>query len=49
LKSTDGAGSWSALNTGLTNRHVNALPIDPRTPTTIYAGTGAGVYVLHQQ
>src|SRR2546428_13946736 len=41
FKSTDGAATWSAVNTGLTNtrRSVKALAIDPQTPTTLHAGT----------
>ena len=43
-KSTDGGGSWTAVNDGLTNRDVHALAIDPHTPTTIFAGTSGGVF-----
>lgn len=50
FKSSDGGGSWSAINVGLTaltNRAgfvgVNALAIDPVSPATVYAGTGGGV------
>jgi len=38
-KSTDGAGSWQAVNAGLTNDVVRALAIDPNTRSTLYAGT----------
>jgi len=52
FKSTNGGASWSAimpagtctLNSGLINPHVNALAIDPVTPSTIYAGSSGGVY-----
>src|SRR5437660_130265 len=45
FKSTDGGGSWTAVNTGLTDFYVRTLAIDPQTPATIYAGTGAdGVF-----
>ena len=45
FKSTDGGGHWSAANTGLTTMCVNALAIDPQTPSTLYAGTvDAGVF-----
>jgi photosystem II stability/assembly factor-like uncharacterized protein len=45
LKSTDGGTTWSDVTTGLTNRDIRALAIDPRTPTTLYAGTyGGGVF-----
>src|SRR2546422_192415 len=39
FKSTDGGITWRAINTGLSNLHVNALAIDPQTPTTLYLGT----------
>ena len=42
FKTTDGASTWAAI-AGLSNTRVNALAIDPRTPTTLYAGTDAGV------
>jgi hypothetical protein len=35
-------------NTGLTNTDVRALAIDPTTPSTLYAGTGGGVFVIQQ-
>jgi hypothetical protein len=45
FKTTNGGNTWSAFNTGLTNLDINALAIDPRTPTTLYAGTaGGGVF-----
>ncbi len=47
--STDGGEQWLALNVGLEDRRVNALAIDPATPSTVYAGTfGAGVFGLRQ-
>ena len=46
LKSTNGAGNWSAINTGLTSIGVLALAIDPVTPSTLYAGTGDGVCAI---
>ncbi len=39
FKSTDGGRSWRPINVGLTSFHVNAVAIDPRTPTTVYLGT----------
>src|SRR5436190_1676610 len=39
FQSTDGGGSWSAVSSGLTNTGVEALAIDPTTPSTLYAGT----------
>jgi photosystem II stability/assembly factor-like uncharacterized protein len=44
FKSTDGGANWSLANSGLTNFYVNALAIDPNTPTTLYAGTNGGVF-----
>src|SRR5437870_2022969 len=45
FKSTDEGGSWTAINTGLTNPGGISLAIDPRTPTTLYAGTaGSGAF-----
>ena len=45
FKSTNGGGSWTAINTGLTNTEVQALAIDPSAPGTLYAGTyGGGVF-----
>src|SRR5258708_25417802 len=40
FKSTDGAGSWTAMDGDLSYTSVFALVIDPTTPTTLYAGTG---------
>jgi photosystem II stability/assembly factor-like uncharacterized protein len=53
FKSTDGGGTWNAVNTGLPTPYspgsypsVDALAIDPQTPTTLYLGLGdgSGVY-----
>src|SRR5215467_9863980 len=45
FKTTDGGGSWSSVNVGLTNTNVSVMAIDPLTPTTLYAGTnGSGVF-----
>src|SRR5262249_32623770 len=39
-KSTDGAGSWQAVNAGLPGAPlVSALAIIPTTPSTLYTGT----------
>ncbi|MCG8351753.1 MAG: hypothetical protein MI924_28635 [Chloroflexales bacterium] len=43
-KSTDGAASWSHVNTGLTNASIHALAIDAANPSTIYAGSDDGVF-----
>src|SRR5687768_8870098 len=41
--STDGGGSWTAINAGLTNLFISALAM---TPATLYAGTGASVFAM---
>jgi len=42
FKSTDGGGTWAAVNAGLTTMQVLALGIDPSNPQIIYAGTYCG-------
>jgi photosystem II stability/assembly factor-like uncharacterized protein len=37
-KSVDGGNSWRSLKTGLPDGPINALAIDPKTPSTLYAG-----------
>ena len=45
FRSTDSGGSWSQVNTGLSNLNVTVLAIDPTTPSTLYAGTyGGGIF-----
>ncbi len=44
LKSTDGGNSWSPIHTGLVNGYLHTLVVDPGTPSTLYAGTGTGVF-----
>jgi photosystem II stability/assembly factor-like uncharacterized protein len=44
FKSTNGGGSWSAINSGITSLRVNALAIDPTSPATVYAGTSGVVF-----
>lgn len=40
FKSLDGAGDWTTINNGLpVYASVNALAVDPQTPSTIYAAT----------
>ncbi len=39
FKSTDGAGSWSRVSTGLESSSAVALAIDPSTPAILYAAT----------
>jgi hypothetical protein len=49
FKSTDAGTCWNPVSTGLPNAPVNALAIDPLTPTTLYAGTqGSGVFAIQQ-
>jgi hypothetical protein len=38
--------NWSDISQGLITA-VSALAIAPTTPTTLYAGTGCGVFVFH--
>jgi len=44
LKSTDGGTSWATANGALPTTNVLALAIDPTTPSTLFAGTDAGVF-----
>jgi photosystem II stability/assembly factor-like uncharacterized protein len=45
FKTTDAAANWSPATTGITSTNVQALVIDPSTPSTLYAGTyGDGVF-----
>ena len=46
FKSTDAGSTWTAFNAGLGNLTVHALAIDPTT-SRLYAGTGGGVYEVH--
>ena len=39
FKSTDGGGSWTPINTGLSSPFIRALAIAPTVPSTIYAAT----------
>lgn len=38
-RSTDGGATWTGINTGLTNTHVNLLAVHPLDPDTLYAGS----------
>jgi len=44
LKSTDGGVSWNLSSTGMGNRVVGMLAINPNNPDTILAATNSGVY-----
>jgi len=44
FRSTDNGSTWSGINSGLTNRVVNSIAIDPKLPTRLYVGTNAGLF-----
>jgi photosystem II stability/assembly factor-like uncharacterized protein len=44
FKSTDAGATWNAATTGLGQSSVTEIQVDPTTPMTVYAATGAGVY-----
>jgi len=44
FKSTDGGETWNAANRGLTADSVRELAINPRNPSTLYAGTPVGIF-----
>src|SRR2546430_14364671 len=47
FKRSDGGGSWSAANVGLSATSALALAIDPQASITLYAGTsGSGLGVF---
>lgn len=39
-----GSASWTAATSGLTPTLIHCLAVDPQTPSTIYAGTNAGLF-----
>jgi len=41
IRSSDGGATWRRANTGLTDRSVNALAVDPHDPRVLYLSTGA--------
>jgi photosystem II stability/assembly factor-like uncharacterized protein len=43
FKSTDRAGTWSEMNSGVSATEVRFAAIDPRNPGTIYASTSEGL------
>ncbi|MDX2034932.1 MAG: FG-GAP-like repeat-containing protein [Blastocatellia bacterium] len=43
-KTTNAGGNWSAVTGAPPSNQVLAFAIDPKTPTTMYAGTTTGVY-----
>ena len=48
FQSADGGSSWIAINAGLTSLDVSDLAIDPALPTTLFAATAEGAFVLDQ-
>src|SRR5262245_64270299 len=36
--------TWTEVNTGLGNLDIRSLAVDPANPSTVYAGTGNGVF-----
>ena len=44
IKSSDGGDTWSRANTGLTNRTVSAIAIDPTDPRILFVSTRGGVF-----
>jgi photosystem II stability/assembly factor-like uncharacterized protein len=45
FKSSDGGGTWTAINDGLpAGIVVNALAVDRQIPSTLYAGANQGVF-----
>jgi len=50
LHRTTNAGlSWTAIDVGLPDAPVNAVVVDPDSPSTIYAGLDVGVFVSHDR
>lgn len=44
FKSTDGAANWSNDNYGFTGVSATCIAIDPKQPSTLYAGTFTGIF-----
>jgi len=42
-RSSDHGRTWDMVNTGLTNHYVQAIAVDPKVPSTLYAATRGGV------
>lgn len=46
FKSTNGGGTWTPINTGLSHLSTNVITIDPSDPTRLYVGTdGNGAFM----
>jgi photosystem II stability/assembly factor-like uncharacterized protein len=43
-KSTNAGRTWARLNPGLDSQLINALAVDPKTPTTLYATINANTF-----
>src|SRR6266850_3745355 len=39
FRSADGSATWNPSTSGLTSSNISVLVVDPKTPTTVYAGT----------
>jgi uncharacterized protein (TIGR03437 family) len=46
FKSTDGAATWAAANTGVANTIINTVAIDPTNSANVYAGANIGFEVF---
>jgi hypothetical protein len=44
FKSSDAGGNWTAINSGLGHPAIYSVLVDPSDSSTLYAGTGSGVY-----
>ena len=44
-KTTNAGQTWSTVNAGLANLHVNTLAFNSRNPNIVYAGTDGGVFL----
>jgi photosystem II stability/assembly factor-like uncharacterized protein len=44
FRSTNAGGTWVAASTGIPNLPVNCLLLDPASPTSLLAGTEAGIW-----
>jgi hypothetical protein len=44
LKTMDAGGTWTSMGEGLPNSGISSIVFDSRTPTSLYAATGYGVY-----
>jgi photosystem II stability/assembly factor-like uncharacterized protein len=47
FRSLDGGGNWESISEGLTNLYVTSLAFDPSSRSTIYVGTGGGIFRMN--